>query len=183
MRFALLLVPSLAFADARFEAHAGGGMEGGLIQGKPRPDGVAELGIGASYFGERAGLGIMLERVSRPSADLAIASEYKLDLLVQLPLPKKHVVFGIGMGLRRIEVDGPKDSMLWGVDLIRFRGEHELARIGKLAVGVYFSWTFGLCRGEVYEERSGDMAYPTRDYFTMVSTYVLGLSTTLVTQD
>jgi hypothetical protein len=179
VRLALLLVPSLAFADARFEAHAGGGMEGGLIQGKPRPDGVAELGIGASYFGNRHGVGIMVERVSRPSADIGIASEYKLDLLVQLRKQRFHG--GIGVGLRRIEVDGPKDSTLWGVDLARMRADFELARIGRVGVAAYVSWTFGLYRGEVFGERFGDMAYPTRDYSTMVNSYVFGLATTFHT--
>ena len=154
-------------------------MEGGLIQGKPRPDRVAELGIGASVLGKTTGLGVVLERVARPSAGVEIASEYKLDVVVHLR--KQRFVAGFGMGVRRLDVDGPKASRVWGVDLILMRGDYELARAGHVGVGVYFSWTFGLYRGELYTERFGDMAYPTRDYSTMASSYVVGLQTTIHT--
>ena len=182
MRFLLvLLLCSPAYADARFDVHVGGGLEGGMIQGKARPDALAELGVGADYFGPKYGIGVVLERVSRPSAGVEIATETKLDVLARLRVPKKRFVAGIGMGVRRLSIDGEKDSTVWGVDLFRMMYDFELARTGRVSISIYFAWTFGLYRGEIYGERFGDMPYPTMDYGTIANSYVLGLQTSIDT--
>ena len=183
----LLLLCSVAHADVRLDAHVGGGLEGGLIQGKARPDRVGEVGAGVAYFGpaKRWGLGLVLERVERPEADLPIGAEYKLDALVRFTNRDNSFVGGAGAGIRKLTVAGDEQrrgSTLWGVDLLRMNLELRLARVGPVSVELYFAWTFGLYVGEVYGQRYGDMAYPVRDYQTIASSYVLGLQTSFDTK-
>lgn len=186
MRILLLLVllSSFVYADARFVLHGGGGIEGGVISGKPRPDGVAEVGLGLDLLpaGKRWGLGVVGERVVRPNAEVDIASEHKLDLLVRIA--SGRVVGGIGMGVRRLVTKGDLErpaATVWGYDLIRVDAAFELARAGRLGIDFYFAWTFGLYRGELYEARVGDMPYPTRDFTTISTAYILGLATSIHT--
>jgi hypothetical protein len=185
VKLALLLVPALAAADVRVEAHVGAGMEGGLISGADRPDGVSEYGAGMTWFGKTGkGVGLVVERVGRLSHDLPTSSETKLDVMFAARVKRLGVV-GLGAGLRRIGVAGELDrrgSTLWGLDVFRVQVGGQLARIGPVSLDVYFAWTFGLVHGEVYGMRSGDMPYPVRDYWSVASSYVLGLATSFDTQ-
>ena len=156
--------------------HVGGGLEGGLITGEPHPGTVAELGAGIDYLleGKQWGFGAVIERVARTQSELPIASEHKLDLLVRFTHAKRKFRGAIGVGLRRLRVDGDLDrpaSTLRGFDL--FRMGMDIPITGGLEF--YFAWTFGLYRGEVYRERTGDMPYTMRDASTMTTSYVLGL--------
>lgn len=184
MRALLLLIPGLAAADLRVEGHVTGGMEGGTVQGTAMPSRVAEYGAGVTWFAKQNGVGIVLERVARTEADLPIDSEHKLDAFVALRA-KDRFVFGIGAGVRRIAVDGDPDrkgSTMWGADLLRFRWSARLVRLGPVNLDAVLSWTFGMYKGEVYGTRRGDMAYPVRDYWSVSSSYVVGLGTSFDTQ-
>jgi len=179
----VVLLSSSAHADGRFDVHVGGGLEGGLIQGEPQPGLIAELGVGADYFApdRKWGLGVVLERVGRRTADVSIAHEHKLDVVFRITHPKNRCIGGVGMGIRQLSIDAGKASTVWGVDLARMTFELPLARAGRVGVQFYFTWTFGLYHGELYGERFGDMPYPTKDYTTIASSYVLGLQTSIDT--
>lgn len=68
MKRALLIVLALvapASADLRWGVHLGGGLEGGLITGEPRPDGVMEAGTSVeALLPARTGASVS---ASRPS--------------------------------------------------------------------------------------------------------------------
>lgn len=188
MRFRLLLLlPTYAFADARLELHGGGGAEAGTIMRDAKPVGVAELGVSAYYLprGKQWGVGVMLEKVARgdDSVNVDIERELKLDIVFRIVSKNTRIRFAAGFGVRQLGVPGEgvsrPASTLRGLDLMRYVGEFELARLGLLAIDAYVSWTFGAYFGELYNRRSGDMPYTTRDYTGLTNTYVAGLSTSL----
>lgn len=184
MKLAWLLIPSLAAADVRVEAHVAAGMEGSVISGEARPDGVSEYGVGAAWMGGRLGVGFVVERVARLSSALPTQSETKVDALVMLR-GRHRFLAGFGAGLRQIVVAGAPDrrgSTLWGVDLLRMQGSVRITRVGPVNLDFYFAWTFGVYKGEVYGMRHGDMPYPVRDFMTAASSYVVGFGTSFDTQ-
>jgi hypothetical protein len=178
----LVVFSSLAVAETRLGVHAGGGIDAGLISGKPHPDGVAEAGLSIEQsLSERGGLALVLERVGRMHRLEPTASEVKVDLVMRGRTGRWSG--GGGLGLRRMTIEGSPDrpeSKLWGADLLRLDLVCRLARVGRVEVNVYFAWTFGVYIGEIYKDRVGDMAYPTRDASTMTSAYVFGLQTAVV---
>jgi hypothetical protein len=85
-------------------------------------------------------------------------------VLVRIRNPKNGFVGGFGAGLRRITVPGEDlrpGSAIWGVDLMRANIELPIVRLGRGTIDFYFAWTLGLYKGELYEDRIGDMAFPT----------------------
>jgi hypothetical protein len=183
----LVLLSSYAAAEVRVEAHVGAGMEGGLISGVARPDGVSEYGGGVTWLGKRHGVGVVVERVGRLSHDLPTTSETKLDVVYAFRDKKRRFVAGVGAGLRKFEIVGEREpdrrgSTLWGVDVVRMQLTGRLARIGPVELGLYFAWTYCLVHGEVYGQRHGDMAYPVRDYWNFANSFVFGLATSFDTR-
>ena len=182
MRVLLLLLASTAAADPRADVHAAAGAEAGLIQGKPVPDGVAEVGIGLDYVPHRWGFGVTIERVARGTAALPIASEHKLALLVRFTDPKRRLRGAFGAGLRRIIVSGDVDrpgSTLNGIEVFRISIDREITRSDELALHVYFAWSFGIYMGDVYNERMGDVPHTTRHETTLSNSYVVGMKTSV----
>lgn len=178
----LLLFASTAAAESRVALHAGAGAEAGLIQGKPVPGSVAEVGVGFDYLPGTWGVGVMVERVARGSAELPIASEHKLDVLARFTDRTRRLRGAIGAGIRRVHVDGNLDrppSLLYGVDVFRVMLDGEIARSGDIAVHLYCSWSFGVYHGEVYNRRAGDVPHTTRDATTLSNTYVAGVRTSI----
>jgi hypothetical protein len=180
----LLLSASTAHADTRLSVHAAGGLEAGFVEGKPSPGAMGEIGVGLDLLGPRWGVGLVVERVGRNHSELEIATEYKLDALVRIRNPRNGFVGGFGAGVRRIEIPGEDlrpGSTLWGIDFMRANIEYPIVRMGRGSI--YFAWTFGYYTGDIYTDRIGDMAFPTRDYATLSNTYVLGVQASFVTQD
>jgi hypothetical protein len=181
---ALMLLPSLAFADTRIAVHAGGGAEAGTIIKDDHPVLAAELGVSASYVprGKTWGVGLVLERVERREVNVEISEELKLDVMFTI-LAKHGARFGVGFGVRQLEVPGEgvmrPASTVRGVDVMRMAGEFQLLRFGPVGIDAYFSWTFGAYFGEVYNTRYGDMPYTTRDYTSLTNTYIGGLGTSM----
>ncbi|HSD90637.1 MAG TPA: hypothetical protein VLB44_24100 [Kofleriaceae bacterium] len=179
---ALLLVSCLcavAHADARLDAHLGGGLEGGTITRKPRPDAVAEVGLAGEWIlpGRRVGVGAALETIARPGHDLAQYEEGKLDMMLRVR-GDHDSHFGIGAGLRTLTpepVDGQAQPSMWGVDFIHLDASLPLARRGHMGVAAYFAWTMGcyLGRGEQMTERP-QMLREVTCGDTMTTTYVVG---------
>jgi len=177
-----LLVPVLcavAHADARLDAHLGGGLEGGTITRKARPDAVAEVGLAAEWIVPKhsVGIGAALETIARPGHDLAQYEEAKLDLMLRIRGPKDSQ-FGVGAGMRMLApepVDGEAQPTMWGIDFIRLDSATPLARSGHLGVDAYFAWTMGcyVTRSDVVMERP-QMLRGVTCGDTMTSTYVVG---------
>lgn len=182
---ASLLASVCAHANVRLELHAGGGLEGGLIQGAPRPDALAEAGAGVEWLlpGRSWGLGAVYERVHRLSSGVPIDAEHKLDLLFRARLGRDgRGRIGVGAGVRWLAVAGGTDrpaSTLRGLDLLRMGVELPIARVGRASIDFYFAWTFGLYNGEIYRTRSGDMPHATREVTLISSGYVAGLQTSI----
>lgn len=190
MRIALLLVVALtspAAADLRWGVHMGGGLEGGLITGEPRPDGVAEAGMTVSTLlpDRNWGFGLGIESVGRLTSRYDAAEEIKLDLTVRWATANRRVRGGVGAGLRAMTFDDQGPTVM-GIDLTRFDTEVEMAHwtVGNalMSVDFYFSWTFG-CYHDDYELMPvGDMKPATREVRcgdTITTTYVGGLQTSV----
>ena len=81
MRLLLLLVPALAGAEfgSTPTSVAGSGWHdpGRGAAGRDR-----EIGAGAMWFGERWGVGIVVDRIARANAKLAIAREHRFDVVL-----------------------------------------------------------------------------------------------------
>jgi hypothetical protein len=183
VRFALLLLPSLAFAEARLDVHVGGGAEAGTMMKDDHPVLASEVGVSAHVIpkGKTWGLGFMLERVERQEVGIDITEELKLDVMLRV-VAKKDFRFGVGMGIRELGVPGDArtpPSTVWGLDLMRMCTELQLAKLGRVGIDAYFSWTLGLYKGEVFNARYGDMPYTKRDYFSVTNTYIVGISTSV----
>jgi hypothetical protein len=179
----LLLLPSLAIAETRLEVHAGGGAEAGTIMKDGKPTLAAELGASAYYMPRSRswGLGVILERVERREVNVDIAQEMKLDVMIRA-ISKSGIRFSAGIGVRELSVPGDintPSSRVWGLDVMRMCTELELARVGRVGIDFYLSWTFGAYFGDVYNTRYGDMPYTTHEYRSLTNTYIGGVSTSM----
>lgn len=177
-------------ADLRVGVHLGGGVEAGLITGKPRPDAVSEAGLSVEAFlpGRWWGVGFTAEAVGRLT-DIRADEEAKLDVSFRWKYPRARARGGVGVGARLATLDRG-DGMteaIHGYDLIRFDTAFELAR-WELARGPTISldgriaWTFGCYRDQVTRPPVGDMVAPTRDLActdTITNTYVFGIGTSV----
>jgi hypothetical protein len=169
----------VAHADARVDAHLGGGLEGGTITRKARPDAVAEVGLAGEWIvpGHSVGIGAALETIARPGHDLAEYEEAKLDLLLRIE-GAHSTRFGVGAGLRMLTpepIDGEAQPAMWGVDFIHLDSATPLARTGGLGIEGYFAWTMGcyLGRSAQMTERP-QMLREVSCGDTLTTTYVVG---------
>jgi hypothetical protein len=153
----LALLSSVAGAEVRLGARAGGGLEAGPIGGKPHPVGIGEVGLAAEWLqrvepGVRMGLGVVLETVARQGHDLSRYEETKLDVMFRLGLDGARI--GTGMGARLLATEpreGPAPPPRWGIDWVRLdvviplaRAQHRGAFID---VEGYIAWTCGCYLG------------------------------------
>ena len=173
----LLVTAGVTHAEGRVGVHLGGGMEGGLITGKPRPDVVGELGVSADWIpsGHAVGVGLSFDRVARP---LDFESEHTLDLMARFRT-KKDSVLGIGMGVRWLDPGGGEPSW-FGYDWIRMDSTLPLARGKRGAIDAYVRWTFGCYVSHTDEmpERP-QLVHDVHCGDTMTTTYVVGLQASL----
>ena len=173
----LLITTGVAHADANLGVHLGGGMEGGLITGKPRPDVLGELGVSADWIpdGRIVGIGVTFDRVARP---LDIESEHTLDLEARCRARNDSRV-GVGMGIRWLDPGGGQPSW-FGYDWIRFDATIPATRGAHASVDFYVRWTFGC-----YVSHGNEMAERpqlVRDVScgdTLTTSYVVGIQASL----
>jgi hypothetical protein len=173
----LVTSASVADADGNFGVHLGGGMEGGLITGKPRPDVLGELGLAADWIpaGHDVGVGAAFDRVARP---LDIESEHTVDLLVRVR-GKHDSVIGFGMGVRWLDPGGGQPSW-FGYDWFRLDATMPATRNKHASVDFYVRWTIGC-----YVSHGGEMAERpqlVRDIHcgdTLTTSYVVGIQASL----
>lgn len=196
MRLAIALLLTLGtstvHADVRWDVHAGAGMEGGLISGALRPDGVAQAGTAAEVLlpVRDWGFGVNLEAVARLTSRFDAAAETTLDLMWRYARPDRAFGFGVGAGVRQLTFapdKGGTAESVYGVDLVRLDLHGRIASWStgttSLGLDLYFAWTFGCYSGTRNAAPSGDMLPPPRDVScvgTITSTYVGGVETSVV---
>jgi hypothetical protein len=185
---ALVALELPARADIAWGVGLGGGLEGGMITGALRPDGVAEAGMMVEYIptGGIAGIGASIEAIGRLTSRFDDAEEVKSDVMFRWARGDRKVRFGVGAGLRWIT---PKaGDSIHGFDLFRLDMSGELGSwqpvrsLARLSIDAYFSWTFG-CYSDSYRgPAQGDML-PAKQSIdclgSITTTYVGGLRTTM----
>jgi hypothetical protein len=169
----LLVTAGVARADANLGVHLGGGLEGGLISRKARPDAVGELGMSADWIpaGRSVGVGIAFDRVARP---LDIESEHTLDLMVRIRA-KNSSIIGVGMGVRWLDPGGGAPGW-FGYDWIRWDTTMPLTRGAHAGVDAYIRWTLGcyVTHTDEMPERP-QLARDVGCVDTLTTTYVVGI--------
>ncbi|GEM_PF-4694277 len=191
MRIALavLFVTSTSHADLRAEVHLGGGLEGGMITGKPRPDGVAEAGLLVEGLlpGRNWGFGASAEAIGR-LANTGAREESKFDVTVRYARPDRRFRFGVGVGVRAMLLDQDGASeIVNGYDFIHLDGSIAIASWSvtpAMTVGVdfYVAWTMGCYSDVVSVMPSGDVLPPQKHVRcgdTITTTYTGGFATSV----
>lgn len=191
MRFALavLFVTSTAHAELRAEVHVGGGLEGGMITGKPRPDGVAEAGLLVEGLlpGRDWGFGASAEAIGR-LADTGAREESKFDITMRFARPDRRFRFGVGVGVRAMLLDHDGASeIVNGYDFIHLDGTIAIASWSvtpavNVGVDFYYAWTMGCYSDTVSVPSVGDMLPPQKHVRcgdTITTTYTGGFATSV----
>jgi hypothetical protein len=161
-------------------------MEGGMITGEPRPDGVAEAGmtVSAQVPGRSWGFGASVEAVGRLTSRFDAAEEVKLDVTWRWSAANGRARGGLGGGARVLTLD--TGQTIRGIDLTRLDLEVEAARwtvaATRVSVDFYVSWTFGCYHDDYQVMPAGDAKAETRAIRcgdTITTTYVAGFQTSV----
>lgn len=175
----VVLWPLTAAAETQLGVHAGGGMEAGTTV-RAHPEGMAEAGAVLAWILPHRtwGLAVAGERIGRDRDDLG--DEWKLDAGVSITNPERSFHAIIAIGARTMTLAGDEwrpASTIRGIDLMRIDAQLEVARRGRVAIDVYFDWTFGVYHGAREEMRVDEPPSDGPSYTAITTTYVLGVQT------
>lgn len=183
MRIALLvlLLTSMAFADGRLAINTAGGLEGGTITGKPRPDAVLEVGgLVEWYPSGNVGLGATTTVVKRLT-DTGRYEELRFDPTLRYARPDRKYRFGVGIGLRR-QTDAESGAVIRGYDFLYLDGAIRMVGTEHFSLDFFYAWAFGCYSDTITLPAMGDVLAPKREVRctdAMSTTYTVGIATSM----
>lgn len=179
----LCLLAATARAEVVWGVQLGGGLEGGMITGAPRPDGVAEAGMILELLSGTTGVGVTVDDIGRMTKRFDDSDEIKVDLMIRWGTPDGRLRLGVGGGLRAIEQPGV--ATIHGYDALRLDVSGRLGRWKQTRLDGYFSWTVGCYSDSYATPGEGDAAPAMHEVGCLDSfstTYVIGLRTSLTSR-